>query len=100
VRFNQAHNHYLQLASEGGLLLAIPLLLGLRAYIREASAILRSDSSGMYFVRLGAACGLAGVAAQSAWETGLTTPANALLAAVLAAIVVHQPIRADRPGDA
>jgi O-antigen ligase len=100
VRFNQAHNHYLQLAAEGGVLLVIPLLLGLRAYIREAGAILRSDSSGMYFVRVGAVCGLAGVAAQSIWETGLTTPANALLAAVLAAIAVHQPIRADRPGGA
>jgi O-antigen ligase len=100
VRFNQAHNHYLQLAAEGGLLLAIPLVMGLRAYVRAVHETMTSDTSGMYFVRAGALCGLAGAAAQSLWETGLTTPANALLAAVLAAIVVHVPIRADRSGDA
>jgi O-antigen ligase len=100
VRFNQAHNHYLQLAAEGGLLLAIPLVLACRAYLRDAAAAIRHDHSGMYFVRAGACCGLAGVAAQSVWETGLTTPANAVLAAVLAAIVVHAPIRSDRPEDA
>jgi O-antigen ligase len=100
VRFNQAHNHYLQAAAEGGLLLAIPLLMALRAYVREAVRMLAGDRSGMYLVRAGALCGLAAVAAQSLWETGLTTPANAFLAAVLAAIVVHAPIRADRPGDA
>ena len=32
VRFNQAHNHYLQLASEGGVLLGVPVLLSLVAY--------------------------------------------------------------------
>jgi O-antigen ligase len=100
VRFNQAHNHYLQLAAEGGALLAIPLVMGVRAYLRHAAAAMRGDLSGMYFVRAGACCGLAAAAAQSVWETGLTTPANALLAAVLAAIVVHTPVRADRQGGA
>jgi putative inorganic carbon (HCO3(-)) transporter len=100
VRFNQAHNHYLQLAAEGGLLLAIPLVLACRAYVRDAVAALRHDRSGMYFVRAGACCGLAGAAAQSVWETGLTVPANAVLAAVLAAIVVHAPVRPDRAEDA
>ena len=100
VRFNQAHNHYLQLAAEGGVLLLLPLLMAGRAYARDAAAAMRSDTSGMYFVRAGACCGLAGAAAQSLWETGLTTPANALLGAVLAAIVIHAPIRADRQGGA
>ena len=45
----------------------------------------------MYWVRAGAFCGLCGVAAQSFWETGLTMPANAALAAIAAAIVIHQP---------
>ena len=100
VRFNQAHNHDLQLAAEGGVLLAIPLLLACQAWLRQAATALRSDASGMYFVRAGACCGLAGAAAQSIWETGLTTPANAVLAAILAAIAVHAPIRSDRQGDA
>ena len=44
----------------------------------------------MYFLRAGALCGLFGVAVQSVWETGLTTPANAVLAALAAAMVVHR----------
>lgn len=96
VRFNQAHNQYLQLAAEGGLLLCVPLALWLRAFLRDVREALAHDDSGIYFVRAGAVCGLAGAAAQSFWETGLTTPANAFLAAVLAAIAVHTPVRSGR----
>ena len=100
VRFNQAHNHYLQLAAEGGLLLGIPLVLALRAFMRDAAEMMTTDDSGMYYVRAGAICGLLGASAQSLFETGLATPANAFLAAVLAAVAVHLPLRADRSGDA
>jgi O-antigen ligase len=100
VRFNQAHNHYLQLAAEGGLLLAVPLVLALVAFVRDVNERLTTDDSGMYYMRAGAICGLLGVAAQSLFETGLTTPANAFLAAVLAAIVVHVPLRSNRSGEA
>ena len=89
--FNQAHNHYLQVASEGGLLLGVPVMLALGAFAREAWRRLGADRSGMYWIRAGAFCGLAGVAAQSVWETGLTMPANAALAALAAAIVLHDP---------
>jgi O-antigen ligase len=91
VLFNQAHNHYLQVAAEGGLLLGIPVGLGLWAFTREAWLSLRTDRSGMYWVRVGTLCGLFGAAIQSLLETGLTTPANAALAAVLAAIATHVP---------
>lgn len=94
VIFNQAHNHYLQVAAEGGLLVGIPLWLALSAFLKAAWNRLRADRSPMYFLRAGAASGLAGVAVQSVWETGLTIPANAALAAVLAAIIVHGPSRA------
>jgi hypothetical protein len=43
----------------------------------------------MFWIRTGAASGLCGVAVQSLWETGLAIPANAAMAAVLAAMVVH-----------
>jgi hypothetical protein len=43
----------------------------------------------MFWVRGGALCGLAAVAAQSVWETGLTVPANAVLAGISAAIALH-----------
>ena len=51
--------------------------------------------------RAGALCGLVGVAVQSVWETGLTAPANAVLAALAAAIAVHpaEDRRRGRPAD-
>jgi hypothetical protein len=93
VLFNHAHNHYLQVAAEGGLMLLVPVLLAVGAFARHARERLHNDRSGMFWIRAGAASGLAGVAAQSVWETGLLLPANAALAAVLAAIVVHVPGR-------
>jgi O-antigen ligase len=89
--YNQAHNHYLQVMSEGGLLLGIPVFAALAIYARDARRWLAADKSGMYWIRAGAFCGLAGLAVQNFWETGLTMPANAVLAAIVAAIVVHDP---------
>ena len=91
VRFNQAHNHYLQLAAEGGVWLCLPLAISLLLYAKEAWRRVAAETSAMYWVRAGALCGLAGAAAQSVWETGLAIPANAALACVLAAIVIHEP---------
>jgi hypothetical protein len=78
-------------ASEGGLLVGIPVLMALVCLAREGWIAVTSDRSGMYWIRAGALCSLAAVAAQSAWETGLTMPANAALAALAAAIAVHDP---------
>ena len=41
-------------------------------------------------MRAGAAAGLLGIAVQSLWEVSLVMPANAVLAAVLAALAVHE----------
>ena len=98
VIFNQAHNHYLQVAAEGGLLVGLPVCLALAAFARCARKRLQADRSAMYFIRAGALSGLIGVAVQSVWETGLTIPANAALAAVLAAIVLHAPAQAAAAG--
>jgi O-antigen ligase len=89
VYFNQANSHYLQVLAEGGLLLAVPLVLGLRAFARAGYETLRRDHTPLFWIRAGAACGLGAVALQSLWETGLVMPANAFLAAVLAALLLH-----------
>jgi O-antigen ligase len=94
VFFNQAHNHYLQVAAEGGILLAGALAIALVTFVRTARRRISEDATGLVWIRLGAACGLGAVALQSVWETGLTMPANAALAAVLAAIVVHEKTKA------
>ena len=96
--FNQAHNHYLQLAAEGGLLLAVPTIVALVFLARLARRRLSRDRAGLYWIQAGAAAGLVAVAVQSLWETGLRMPANAALAAVLAAIVVHS-LRRTREGE-
>jgi putative inorganic carbon (HCO3(-)) transporter len=88
--FNNAHSHYLQLSSEGGVLLAIPVLVALFAFVKLASAAVRADKGEMFWVRVGAAAGLAGLAVQSIWEVALTMPANAVLAGVLAGLVLYQ----------
>jgi O-antigen ligase len=90
IYFNQAHNHYLQLATEGGLVLVAVFVFSLAGFVRTAYARVTSDESGLFWIRVGAACGLAAVALQSLWETGLVMPANAALAALLAALAVHE----------
>jgi len=87
--FNHAHNEYLQLISEGGLMLAIPAALALVAGVLCIRRRLSGDRSPMYWVRAGAVSGMIGVAVQSLWETGLRRPANGLLFAALAAIAMH-----------
>ena len=95
--FNQAHNHFLQVVSEGGLLLALPVALALALLARAGAAALARDRSGMYWLRAGAASGLVGVAIQSCLETGLLTPANGVISALAAAILVHVPGRYGPP---
>jgi O-antigen ligase len=87
--FNQAHNHYLQVLAEGGVLLGVPVALAMVAFVRLAARRLRDDRSGIFWIRAGSAAGLAAIAMQSGWETGLRLPANAELAAVLAALALH-----------
>jgi O-antigen ligase len=89
--FNHAHNDYLQMLSEGGVLLAIPAIAAAVAGIGGVRDRLRNDRTSMYWVRAGAVSGLVAVAVQSIWETGLRVPANTLLFAVLAGIALHRP---------
>ena len=93
VIYNQAHNHYLQVAAEGGLLVGIPVGVALWMLGKECARALASDRSGIFWLRVGAVSGLAGVAAQSVVETGLLTPANGVMVAIAAAIALHTPPR-------
>jgi O-antigen ligase len=94
--YNQAHNEFLQVAAEGGMLVGVPAAIALGAFVALARRRMRDDVTGVFWIRAGAAAGLTGVALQSVWETGLRAPANALLAAVLAAVLTHARPRRDR----
>jgi O-antigen ligase len=89
--WNEAHNHYVQVAAEGGALLLIPSLVALASLTAAGVRALRRSDDPLHWMRLGASASLVAVAIQSIWETGLTLPANGMLAAVAAAILVHVP---------
>jgi O-antigen ligase len=88
---NQAHNQYLHLIAEGGVLLAIPAILAVAALIRLCAIRLAQDTSSSVWLRIGAATALIAVAVQGFWETGLRIPANGLLFSLAAAVAVHRP---------
>jgi O-antigen ligase len=87
--FNHAHNEYLQFASEGGLLLCVPVAIVLIAGALETGRRLRRDDTPIFWLRIGAASGMLAVAVQSVWDTGLRMPANAVLFALVAAVALH-----------
>ena len=87
--FNHAHNEYLQLLSEGGVMLAVPALCAFAATAWLIWRRLDADRTAVFWIRAGAAAGMLAVAVQSVWDTGLRMPANAVLLALLAAIALH-----------
>lgn len=91
--FNHAHNEYLQILAEGGVLLSVPVAIGVVAAAGTVVRRLQEDGSAVYWMRAGAASGLLAVAIQSIWDTGVRLPANAVLMAILAAIAMHEPER-------
>jgi putative inorganic carbon (HCO3(-)) transporter len=90
AHFNNAHSFYIQVASEGGLLLALPSLATLVAIVVLGWRAVRGDKGEMFWVRIGAAAGLAGLAVQSIWEVALIMPANAALAGMLLGLLLYR----------
>lgn len=89
--FEQAHNDYLQLAAEGGVLLTVPAMF-LAAVI--AFQILRRfrDRTGSvtsWWVRAGAVTGLIAIALQEVVDFSIQMPGNAVLCAVLIGVALH-----------
>jgi O-antigen ligase len=92
--FQEAHNDYLQLAVEGGALVALPVLAAL---IVVVLAIRRRFAAGQddpttYWLRVGAVTGLVAIAVQSLVEFSLQMPGNAVLCVVLLAMALHDPV--------
>jgi hypothetical protein len=100
----EAHNDYLQLAAEGGLLLGVPIVATLILFVRAVARRFRAgeDDTRGYWIRVGAVVGLMAIAVQSIVEFSLQMPGNAALFVVLAAIALHRaPARASsRPAAA
>jgi len=87
--FNHAHDEYLQLLAEGGVLLAAAALVAAVAGAAQAARRLRQDRTAMFWMRAGALSAIIAIATQSLWDTSLRMPANALLCALCCAIALH-----------
>ena len=100
LHFQEAHNDYVQLAAEGGLLLGIPALVAIVACVGGVRRRLAEDRPEpmRYWIRFGAGTGLAAIAIQSAVEFSLQMPGNAVLFVVLCAIALHERVPAVDPG--
>jgi hypothetical protein len=92
VHFQEAHNDYLQLVAEGGLLVGVPVLFTLAIFLRDVRRrFIEAPKEGTtYWFRVGAILGLVSIGLQSLVEFSLQMPGNAALLAVLAAIAVHR----------
>jgi hypothetical protein len=86
----EAHNEYLQLAVEGGVLLAVPALGAIIAFVIVVRRRFAAVEGPSYWLRLGAVAGLIAIAVQSLVEFSLQIPGNAALFATLCAIALHQ----------
>jgi O-antigen ligase len=95
VMYADAHNDYLQIVAEGGLLVVVPALaaIGLVAFIVRRRLTSGDDDPLTYWTRVGAVAGIAGIAAQSIVEFSLHMPGNRVLFAVLLALAMHRPMR-------
>ena len=89
--YEQAHSDYLQLAAEGGLLLAIPAIVCLFFFVRDVRRRFREDGeSSSYWLRAGAVAALVAIALQETVEFSLQMPGNAALFAVVCGIALHK----------
>jgi O-antigen ligase len=88
--FNHAHNEFLQIFAEGGVLLSIPAAVALVTAAKGIACRLREDRSAAFWIRAGAASGMIAVVVESVWDTGLRMPANAVLFAILAAMALRE----------
>ncbi len=96
--YAQAHNDYLQLLAEGGLLVVIPAIIAAGVIIKTIGRRLRSadDDTMTRWLRAGAVAGLLGIAAQSVVEFSLQMPGNTVMFVVLLALALHRPHRTRR----
>jgi len=86
---NEAHNDYLQIAAEGGLLVGIPVLCCIVVFCQALRRRFLQDAGSIWWIRTGAVIGLLAIAAQSVVEFSLQLPGNAVLFCVLCGIALH-----------
>jgi O-antigen ligase len=100
IHYAEAHNDYLQLVAEGGILLGLPLLLLCLALAREVRRRFREEAlvdPMSRHLRIGAVAALIAIGFQELVDFSLQMPGNAALFCVVWAIALHHR-PAPRPG--
>lgn len=92
-RFIEAHNDYLQLMAEGGLLVGVPAIVLAITIIATIYRRFRegADDTRTYWLRVGAVVGICAIAVQSLTDFTLQMPGAAAMFATLLAIAIHHP---------
>jgi O-antigen ligase len=91
VHFSAAHNDYLQVLAEGGLLVGIPAIAAVIAMaLTIRRRFLEERSLSTFWIRAGATIGLVSIAIQEIGDFSLQIPGNAFLFAVVCAIAIHR----------
>lgn len=92
THFEEAHNDYLQLAAEGGILLVLPAAIAVALFVRGVRRRFAEDGDERttYWIRFGAVSGIIAIALQSLVEFSLQMPGNAAFFVVLLAIALHR----------
>jgi O-antigen ligase len=95
VMYAEAHNDYIQLAAEGGLIVGVPALAlaGVIGMTIRRRLVSDDDDPLASWIRIGSLAGLAGIAAQSLVEFSLQMPGNAAMFVLLLALAIHRPSR-------
>ena len=97
ARFYQVHNDYLHFLAELGVFF-VPLLgWMLFAVLNAGRKKMRSSSRQVWGITLGAMTGIIAILLHSLVDFNLHIPANAILFAVLAALVVAGPKQQKKP---
>jgi O-antigen ligase len=89
VRVNEAHNDYLQVLSDGGLIAGGLVLWFLIAVGRQVYRGLNADDPLRVALTLGAATGIVGLLVHSFFDFNLQLPAQALLFVLLVAVIAQ-----------
>jgi O-antigen ligase len=95
LHYDQAHNDYLQLAAEGGVLLGIPILLLIGVTVKHIWRSFRDipREGRTYWIKVGAVTGLLAIGLQEIVDFSLQMPGNAVLFVALCAIAMYRPAK-------
>jgi hypothetical protein len=97
--YSEAHNDYLQVAAEGGLLVVVPAVLVLLILVSMLRRRFRevSEDTSDYWVRIGAVLGIVAIAVQEMTDFSLQMPGNAVMFVLLLALAIRRPSVRTRP---